>query len=104
MKHLDIFAHIFLILGITVGAVAIYRLRFDSTSQFLVILIITLFYLLWGTTYHHLKGKISQKQWRNISIRVAFHFQIRIECIAYGLSRNDTGKVGVKESTVRIIL
>jgi len=61
MKHLDILAHVFLILGLAVGAMAIYRLRFDSTSQFLVILIIVLFYLLWGTTYHHIKGEISKK-------------------------------------------
>lgn len=54
-------AHIFLIVGLIVGSVAIYRLRFDSTSQFLVILIIVLFYLLWGTTYHHIKGEISKK-------------------------------------------
>lgn len=61
MKHLDILAHIFLIVGLIVGSVAVYRLRFDSTSQFLVILVITLFYLLWGTTYHHIKGEISKK-------------------------------------------
>ena len=61
MKHLDILAHTFLVLGLAVGAVAIYRLRFDSTSQFLVVLIITLFYLLWGTTYHHIKGEIEKK-------------------------------------------
>lgn len=61
MKHLDILAHIFLILGLAIGAAVIYRLRFDSTSQFLVILIIALFYLLWGTTYHHIKGEISKK-------------------------------------------
>ena len=61
MKHLDIIAHIFLILGLAVGAVAIYRLRFDATSQFLVVLVIILFYLLWGTTYHHIKGEISKK-------------------------------------------
>lgn len=61
MKKLDILAHIFLIFGLIVGSVAVYRLRFDSTSQFLVILIITLFYLLWGTTYHHIKGEITKK-------------------------------------------
>ena len=61
MKHLDILAHVFLILGLVVGSVAVYRLRYDSTSQFLVILVITLFYLLWGTTYHHIKGEISKK-------------------------------------------
>lgn len=61
MKHLDILAHIFLIIGLIVGSVAVYRLRFDSTSQFLVILIIVLFYLLWGTTYHHIKGEITKK-------------------------------------------
>ena len=61
MKRLDILAHVFLILGLAVGAAAIYRLRYDSTSQFLVILVITLFYLLWGTTYHHIKGEIKKK-------------------------------------------
>ena len=61
MKHLDILAHVFLILGLAVGAVAVYRLRFSSTDQFLVILIIVLFYLLWGTTYHHIKGEVSKK-------------------------------------------
>lgn len=61
MKQLDIFAHTFLILGLAVAAVAIYRLRYDSTSQFLVILVIVLFYLLWGTTYHHIKGEITKK-------------------------------------------
>ncbi|OGD91145.1 hypothetical protein A3D07_02310 [Candidatus Curtissbacteria bacterium RIFCSPHIGHO2_02_FULL_42_15] len=61
MKHLDILAHIFLILGLGVGVVAVYRLRFDSTDQFLVILVITFFYLLWGTTYHHIKGEIEKK-------------------------------------------
>ena len=61
MKHLDILAHVFLFLGLLVGAVAIFRLRFDSFSQFLVILIITFFYLLWGTTYHHIKGEITRK-------------------------------------------
>ena len=61
MKRLDILAHIFLIFGLIVGGVAVYRLRYDSTSQFLVILVITLFYLLWGTTYHHIKGEIKKK-------------------------------------------
>lgn len=61
MKHLDILAHIFLILGLAVAAAAVYRLRFSSTDQFLVILIIVLFYLLWGTTYHHIKGEVSKK-------------------------------------------
>ena len=61
MKHLDFLAHVFLILGLAVGSVAVYRLRYDSPSQFLVILIITLFYLLWGTTYHHIKGEIEKK-------------------------------------------
>jgi len=61
MKRLDTLAHIFLILGFVVGAVAIVRLRYDNVSQFLVILILCLFYLLWGATYHHIKGDITKK-------------------------------------------
>lgn len=61
MKRLDSLAHIFLLFGFAVGAMAIVRLRYDSLSQFLVILLLSLFYLLWGATYHHLRGDISRK-------------------------------------------
>ncbi len=61
MKHLETLAHIFLFFGLAVGLLAIFRLRYDSFSQFLVILVLAFFYLLWGATYHHLKGDISKK-------------------------------------------
>lgn len=61
MRHLDKIAYIFLLCGLLIGFLAIIRLRYDSLSQFLVILLLSLFYLLWGATYHHLKGDITKK-------------------------------------------
>lgn len=61
MNRLDTISHIFLIAGVAIGLVAIMRLQYDSVAQFLVILILAFFYLLWGATYHHLKGDISKK-------------------------------------------
>lgn len=61
MKRLDTLAHIFLLVGLAIGILAIVRLRYDNISQFLVILLLCVFYLLWGTAYHHLKGDISKK-------------------------------------------
>ena len=48
MKHLDKLAYIFLYLGLAVGLVAIWGLRFESMGQFLVILALVVFYFIWG--------------------------------------------------------
>jgi len=61
MKRLDTLAHIFLLSAFAVGVAAIFRLRYDPTGQFLVIIILCLFYLMWGATYHHIKGDITKK-------------------------------------------
>ncbi len=54
-KQRDILAHIFLYFGLGVGALGIFLSRFDSIRQFLVILLLVVFYLIWGFVYHHLK-------------------------------------------------
>ena len=61
MKHIDIVAHICLLFGLVVGTVAIFRLRYDNVAQFLVILILAAFYLLWGIVYHNLKRDLDRK-------------------------------------------
>ena len=61
MKHFDTVAHIFLLLALGLGAVGIYRSRYDATGQFLVILVLSVFYILWGVLYHHLKGDLKRK-------------------------------------------
>lgn len=58
-KHLDKFAHLFLYFGFVVGAVAIYMAKYDPTRQFLVIVLLVAFYMLWGFSYHHAKREAS---------------------------------------------
>ena len=53
------FAHLFLYFGFAVGAVAIYLAKYDPTRQFLVIVLLVAFYVLWGFSYHHAKKEAS---------------------------------------------
>jgi len=61
MKRFDTLAHIFLLLALGLGAIGIYRSRYDATGQFLVILALTVFYLVWGVIYHHLRGDFTKR-------------------------------------------
>ena len=61
MKQYDTLSHIFLLLALAVGAIGIYRSRYDTTGQFLVILAVTVFYLAWGIVYHHLRGDLTKR-------------------------------------------
>ena len=61
MKHFDTLAHIFLLFALGLGAVGIYRSRYDATGQFLVILVLAVFYILWGVLYHYLRGDLKRK-------------------------------------------
>lgn len=61
MKHIDKAFYIFLFLGLAVGLLAILRMRSDSTGQFLVILALAVFYLIWGIVYHNLKNDLTRK-------------------------------------------
>lgn len=61
VKHFDNLAHGGLLIGFVVGVVAIFTLRFDSTAQFLVVLVMAVFYLIWGLVYHHVKRDFNLK-------------------------------------------
>ena len=61
MKHFEKIAHLVLILGFLLGVVAIFRVRFETTGQFWVILMLALFYLVWGIVYHSIKGDFDKK-------------------------------------------
>jgi len=54
-KKLDKLAHLFLYFGFVVGIVAIYLARYNPTRQFLVVVLLVAFYVLWGFVYHHSK-------------------------------------------------
>lgn len=60
MKHFDIFSYIFLIFGFVIGALAVYSSRFDAVRQFVIILTLCIYYLLWGSIYHWLKGDLKR--------------------------------------------
>lgn len=75
MKYLDKIGHIILYIGFLLGALAIYELRFDSTGQFLVVLTLSAYYLIWGVVYHYIKGDMDQK------LMVEY---LLISCIAAG--------------------
>lgn len=61
VKNFDNIAHVGLLIGFMVGAVAIFTLRFDSSAQFLVVLVMAVFYLVWGLVYHHIKRDFNLK-------------------------------------------
>lgn len=57
----DIFAYILLLLAIGVGAWAILKAHGEPGNQFLIVLVLVVFYLLWGVVYHHVKRDLSRK-------------------------------------------
>ncbi len=60
-KNSDKIAHAVLYGVLALGAVAIYLVRFSAKLQFLVILYMVAFYLIWGFVYHHLRQDASKK-------------------------------------------
>lgn len=61
MKHFDKLAHIVLTVGLFFGAVVVYVARFDSFKQFLAIVVLVVFYLLWGIFYHLARRDLKRK-------------------------------------------
>ncbi len=57
MKHIDKLAHLILIAGFAVGLAAFFKAG-PGQSQFVIVLSMTVFYLVWGFTYHHLRGDV----------------------------------------------
>ena len=60
-KTQDKLAHGFLYLGFLVGVVSIYFWRFSASVQFVVILSLIAFYLIWGALYHNHKGDLDKR-------------------------------------------
>ena len=61
MTFLDILAYILLLLGFGVGSLVFYRLRNVGQEQFLVIIFLVGFYLVWGIIFHSLKKDLDRK-------------------------------------------
>jgi len=54
-KHFDKLANLVLYGGFILGLAGVYFSRFDSRRQFVVILLMVTFYLVWGFVFHHLR-------------------------------------------------
>ncbi len=61
MKHFDTLSHIFLLLGFVVGIIGIFKMRYQVSGQFLIILALAVFYLLWGVVYHDRRKDLTLK-------------------------------------------
>ena len=60
-RGFDALAHIVLLVALVIGTAGVYRSRYDATGQFLVILALVVFYLVWGVIYHHLRGDLEKR-------------------------------------------
>lgn len=61
MKHFDILAYILLFLVLGIGAAVFYQVRFNPAKQFLVVILLSSFYLFWGILYHYQRRDLSRK-------------------------------------------
>lgn len=60
-KHLDKLAHVILYCVFLVGGMAVFLSRFSATRQFTIILLMVIFYLVWGLLYHYFRGDWTKK-------------------------------------------
>lgn len=59
-KH-DLAWHLFLYAGLAFGFIAVYLVRFEAGRQFIILMLLVVFYLVWGFAYHHTKGDANRK-------------------------------------------
>ncbi len=60
-KAAEKLAQTLLYFGFVVGAVAVYVSRYDSRRQFLIVLLLIAFYLIWGFSYHSGKKDLKKR-------------------------------------------
>ena len=61
MSYLDKLAYAILFSGLIVGAAAIFRLRYNPSSQFAVIAAFSIFYLVWAVVLHSIKKDLDRR-------------------------------------------
>lgn len=61
MRYLDALAHALLYTGIIAGLIVFFLFKNSANAQFAIIVITSVFYLLWGAVYHLLKNDFSKK-------------------------------------------
>lgn len=61
MKRLDAIAHLLLFLGVVIGAVAFWSLRYQQGTQLFVIFTLVTFYIFWAIVYHYTKKDLTKK-------------------------------------------
>ena len=58
-KHIESIYYILLFAAFLLGGVSYLRVRFDPFYQFSVLLVLSIFYFVWGMFYHHLREDLS---------------------------------------------
>lgn len=61
MKYFDTFAYILLGLTVVVATASLMRFKFDPSTQFLVVELLLIFYLVWGVIYHNIKKDLKKE-------------------------------------------
>ena len=60
-KDFNYIAYFILTCGFAVGGYIVYQVRFEATAQFIVVLCMTGFYLLWSVIFHHYRNDLNFK-------------------------------------------
>ena len=60
-KHIESVFYILLFAAFAMAVVSFLRFRFDPFYQFSMLIILSIFYFVWGMFYHHLRQDLSIK-------------------------------------------
>lgn len=70
-KHIESVFYILLFFAFAMGAVSFLRFRFDPFYQFSMLIVLSIFYFVWGMFYHHLRRDLTIKVfWEYLAIWV----------------------------------
>lgn len=68
-KHLESVFYIILFAAFALGTVFVFRMRFNSFYQFSMLLVLSIFYFVWGMFYHYLRRDLTIKVfWEYLAI------------------------------------
>lgn len=71
MRLTDILAYILLIGGLIIGAFSYLSLDYDANSQFLLVLLMAVFYVFWGALYHAMRQDLTARLFREYLVLAA---------------------------------
>ncbi len=60
-RKFDTLWHLLLYFGLIIGSMAVMLSRFDATRQYMILVLLVVYYLTWGMAYHHSKQDATRK-------------------------------------------